>query len=507
MFINNIVKNDKSRYSWILGITLLFFIAIRLFFVSHNLWPINGDEAQYWGWSKHLAFGYYSKPPMLAWLIAIFTYLFGDGWIGLRIASILCHSLTAILIYLIGTKLYQPRIGFWAALIYFSAPGVIFASSIISTDAPLLLFWALALYAFILALSTPVSGGYWLLCGIFLGLAFLSKYAAIFFVISMFLYLLFSTKERKQLLTPGPYLALTAMFLILLPNIVWNYQHHFVSLQEVKANANLAGSWFHFNNLFEFIAAQFGMFNPIMFTVFLIMLLIAVMPAKAGTQASADQNSLGASFRWYDKMGVLFAFILPIFFIMCIEAFLSRAHANWSAPMYVALSVAGAAFLINRKKIAWLWVALMINLVVQAGFFNLKPLIKMSGIHINPASSTLNWEEGGRKICQYQRQYPNSLLLVDNRMLLAQVLYFSKAPLSTLFKWNPSQVIRDHYDMVTVIQKEIGKNFIYVTYNNNPQDTFKYFKRVVSLTPVQLPTMDGQGVTIYMFYLENFKGY
>lgn len=507
MFIDNTFKNNKTLYSWILGITLLFIIAIRLLFVSQNLWPINGDEAQYWGWSKHLAFGYYSKPPMLAWLIAIFTHLFGDGWIGLRIASILCHSLTAIIIYLIGSKLYQPRIGFWAALIYFSSPGVVFASSIISTDAPLLLFWALAFYAFILAISTPVSVGYWLLCGIFLGLAFLSKYAAIFFVISLFLYLIVSAKERKQLLTPGPYFAFAATFLILLPNIVWNYQHHFVSLQEVKANANLSGSWFHFNNLFEFIAAQFGMFNPILFTVFLVMLFMSVMPAKARIHKAVTMETSLHGHETAERQKLLLMFVLPIFFIMCTEAFLSRAHANWSAPMYVALSVAVAAFLVNRKKITLLWVALIINLVVQAGFFNLKPLIRMSGIHIAPASSTLNWEEGGSRICQYQRQYPNSLLLVDNRMLLAQVLYFSKAPLSQLFKWNPSQVIRDHYDMVTAIQKEVGKNFIYITYNNNPQDTFKYFKRVVSLTPLQLPTLDGQGVTLYMFDLENFKGY
>ena len=45
-----------------------------LFSADHNLGP---DEAQYWSWAKDLDFGYFSKPPMIAWIIAATTAVFG----------------------------------------------------------------------------------------------------------------------------------------------------------------------------------------------------------------------------------------------------------------------------------------------------------------------------------------------------------------------------------------------------------------------------------------------
>jgi hypothetical protein len=37
------------------------------------------DESQYWSWSRELAFGYFSKPPLLAWLIAAAERVCGDS--------------------------------------------------------------------------------------------------------------------------------------------------------------------------------------------------------------------------------------------------------------------------------------------------------------------------------------------------------------------------------------------------------------------------------------------
>ena len=45
------------------------------------------DEAQYWYWSLHPAFGYYAKPPVVAWLIALTTGLFGDSELAVRLAA------------------------------------------------------------------------------------------------------------------------------------------------------------------------------------------------------------------------------------------------------------------------------------------------------------------------------------------------------------------------------------------------------------------------------------
>src|SRR5580658_4675281 len=78
-----------------------------------DLYP---DEAQYWFWAKHLAFGYYSKPPLVAWLIALTTGLFGDSEFAVRLAAPLLHGGAAIFVYAIGARLYDPHVGLWSAL-------------------------------------------------------------------------------------------------------------------------------------------------------------------------------------------------------------------------------------------------------------------------------------------------------------------------------------------------------------------------------------------------------
>src|SRR5260370_7825314 len=76
------------------------------------------DEAQYWVWSQQLALGYYSKPPLLAWLIALTTGLFGDSEFAVRLSPPLLHAGAAIFVYAIGARLFDRRAGSWSALAY-----------------------------------------------------------------------------------------------------------------------------------------------------------------------------------------------------------------------------------------------------------------------------------------------------------------------------------------------------------------------------------------------------
>src|SRR5215216_2667330 len=125
--------------------------AARLVWLAVSQTDLYPDEAQYWFWAQHPAFGYYSKPPLIAWLIALTTFLFGDGEFAVRLSAQLLHAVAAGFVYGIGARLYDGRVGFWAALAYASGPGVSLSAFVISTDAALLPCWAAALYAFIRA--------------------------------------------------------------------------------------------------------------------------------------------------------------------------------------------------------------------------------------------------------------------------------------------------------------------------------------------------------------------
>jgi hypothetical protein len=73
------------------------------------------DEAQYWTWSRELAFGYFSKPPMIAWVVRGASDLCSDSEACLRSPSPVLYTLAAFMIYLTGRALYSPRVGFWLA--------------------------------------------------------------------------------------------------------------------------------------------------------------------------------------------------------------------------------------------------------------------------------------------------------------------------------------------------------------------------------------------------------
>ena len=92
-----------------LRIIALYFSQTDLFF----------DEAQYWLWGKEPDFGYFSKPPVLGWIIGGVTELLGsDSPFVVRLASPVLHMISCLFIYLAGREIYDARTGFWSAITF-----------------------------------------------------------------------------------------------------------------------------------------------------------------------------------------------------------------------------------------------------------------------------------------------------------------------------------------------------------------------------------------------------
>src|SRR5712671_1330171 len=299
---------------------------LRLLWLALQPADLFPDEAQYWVWSQQLALGYYSKPPLVAWLIAVTTGLFGDSELAVRLSAPLLHAGAALFVYGIGAQLYDQPVGFWSALTYASLPGVSVSAFIISTDAPLLLFWAAALYAFIRAREEG-GWGWWLAVGLVAGLGLLAKYAMAYWLMSALGFVLVFPAERRHL---RPLLAATGIALVLYsPNFWWNWSNGFVSYLHTRDNAALSGPLFHPAAFSEFFAAQFGVFGPLLFAC--LTLLIATWRGLAEPRGR-----------------LLAAFTLPTLAMMLGVSLLSRAHANWAAPTYVAATVLVVAWALQR---------------------------------------------------------------------------------------------------------------------------------------------------------------
>jgi 4-amino-4-deoxy-L-arabinose transferase-like glycosyltransferase len=122
---NNTAKSTGDERYWFYAVNAVFFVTVmRLAWLAYGRTDLYPDEAQYWLWSLHPAFGYYSKPPVVAWLIALTTWLFGDSEGAIRLSAPLLHFAAALVVFRIGQRLYDARTGFWSALLYITLPGV-----------------------------------------------------------------------------------------------------------------------------------------------------------------------------------------------------------------------------------------------------------------------------------------------------------------------------------------------------------------------------------------------
>src|SRR5436190_8287489 len=114
---------------------------VRLIGLKYSTVDLFFDEAQYWAWSREPAFGYFSKPPLLAWTIALAEHICGSSEACIRAPAPIFYFGTSLLVYAVARQLYDAQVAFWSALSAALATGCVFSARIISTDVPLLFFW------------------------------------------------------------------------------------------------------------------------------------------------------------------------------------------------------------------------------------------------------------------------------------------------------------------------------------------------------------------------------
>ena len=83
----------ESKWLWRIIAALLILVsgAAHLRYLAHDC-PLDlaPDEAHYWQWSRHLDASYYSKGPLVAWLIRASCELLGDNVLAVRLPAVIC---------------------------------------------------------------------------------------------------------------------------------------------------------------------------------------------------------------------------------------------------------------------------------------------------------------------------------------------------------------------------------------------------------------------------------
>lgn len=390
----------------VLGLTVLRLAA--LFATPLDLYP---DEAQYWLWSRTLDFGYFSKPPMIAWLIAATTAIGNDNEPFVRLAAPLLHAGAALALFAAGRRLYGPATGLAACAVYSLMPGVQLSAGVISTDAPLLFFLSLALLAYVTLQerrSAAVAAG----LGVALGLAMLSKYAAAYAVGAIVLHLALSKEARAAWSAPAVAAAVVAFVAVLAPNLVWNAAHDFSTLEHTASNAHWGADIGGIAELADFLGSQFGVFGPVPFAVLI---------------------GGGAVLAWRGRLQrqdvLLLCWTLPPLVAVTAQAFISRANANWAAAAYVAGSVLAAALLVRWRAKGWLAGGLGLQALVAALF-----LVWVTWPHTADVMGVSNsfkrargWSETVSALVERAGLEPGlTAVAVDDRFLFNTAAYYGR---------------------------------------------------------------------------------
>ena len=480
----------EQRYRRVAVYTLLAITVLRLVWLAGdpiNLYP---DEAQYWLWSRSLAFGYFSKPPLLPWIIAATTSLFGEDEFAIRVASPLLHLATGLVVYAIARRLYDARVACWSAVLYATLPAVSLSSAIMSTDVPLMLCWAVALYGFIRA-REATGWRWWIVTGVAAGLGLLAKYAMEYWLLSALLLVLAFRDERRHL---GRLAGAAAIaHLIYLPNLLWNVANGFVSYKHTEANANLSGPLLHPKAFLEFLTAQFGVFGPLLFGTLIVILL--VFP-----RSLADKRAR-----------LLAVFALPTLTMMLIVSFLSRAHANWSAPTYVSATVLVAAFLVARGRTALLAASVVLHVAAALFLVGGRQAAAALGTEL-PAKLDLlhrvrGWDTLGRTVGDMLLRRPGAILLTWSREDLAALMYYVRPHPFDAMIWNPGGGARNQFEMDTDMNQYVGHDFLFIAQSEIEPSIAARFAAVSPPIHIIIPLGSGFARRYFAYELVGFKGY
>jgi 4-amino-4-deoxy-L-arabinose transferase-like glycosyltransferase len=502
----------------------------RFWLVAHSGITLFLDEAQYWDWSRELAWGYYSKPPVIAWLIAASTAAFGDGLLGVKAAGMLLYPITTLVVWDCGRAMFGPafgaRAGWAAALCFVTSPLVALLGLFVSTDAPLLLAWAAATWAGWLALGPGAPGddrprwGAWVALGFALGLGLLSKYTMAAIVPGL-LWALWHWRargvgadvpviNRRRWLGAALTSAITLAWL--LPHALWNLRMGAPTLRhtvEITAEAQRGGGGLA--GLGEFVAGQALILGPLA-TAALLCAAWRLWRRRRATAAGGNALTAGHE-PIGDPLRYLLALALPLLGLAALQAANANANVNWAAPAYVS-----AVLLLGRVltrpdglRRGWLSVIVVFNLAVVALVTQAADIAHLTG---RPLPAKL---DAFARMRGYDRAYatlrpavqarPGWLVVSDDRSLLAQAAYQWRDLGVQPLAWNPLHHADNHYELSTDLGSKVGSDVIYLITTPLPPEVQARFESLDEVQQTRVEVAPGRLVTVRLYALRGFLGY
>ncbi|HVO41046.1 MAG TPA: glycosyltransferase family 39 protein [Aggregatilineales bacterium] len=208
---------------------LLALVVVVLHSLTNGQYGFHRDELDTLDNARFLAWGYVAYPPMTPFLGRIGLELFGTSLVGIRFFAALAQGIVVVLVGLMARGLGGNRAAqIVAAVAVAISPVALTGGLMLHYLAFDYLWWVLTATCLVYLLKTE-NPRWWLGIGIGIGLGMMTKYTMAFFVAGIVGGIVL-TRARRYLLSPWLWTGVALSLLIFLPNLVWQVQHNFISL-------------------------------------------------------------------------------------------------------------------------------------------------------------------------------------------------------------------------------------------------------------------------------------
>jgi undecaprenyl-diphosphatase len=489
---------QNKKYGLLMFLILIITSVFRIL-VSINL-GLGDDEAHYWQYSQNISLSYYDHPSMIAYLIRLSTYVFGNTVLGVRMVAISCFFFTCFFLFLLIEKMYNTKTAFYTILLIQIIP-VFFIGSIISIpDVALSALWMAYLYVFYMIIieKEPL---YWYLLGCLLGLALLSKYTAVFIPISTIIFLILSSQNRYILFEKNLYFSFLIALLIFTPIIIWNWEYDFVSfgyqISRSIINKNETITFKPIIFLANIIAQSLYVSPPIFIIIiyFTIKTLIEAFKYK-----NIDNNIL-----------FLFSFSIPVIIAFNFVGLFKEILPHWPIIGFIPLivltvheymSIKHTKFVIITKYFTLLFTLGLTLIVLLQSLYKIIPMPKNMPEKYDVTNELYGWDIVGKKLDNIIKN-KDYFILTNIHYIASQIAFYTPSH-PKVYCLN---INLDQYDFWQNNISDLNhKSAIFVSdnrFNVKPSEIYP-FAKITELEPVNIYRKNKIVRTFYLYLCENF---
>lgn len=483
-----IYKNDKITLAAIVIILLL-----RLLFIGHmGLMP---QDAYYHFYGQHMALSYFDHPPMIAYLLRFFTSVFGEKVFVLKLADSIITFLSVLSFYYLSRCFLNLRRAKNAGILMFSTFMISILSLVSTPDVPLILFWTLSLITLYHAVFLEKKI-YWIFAGIMMGLAFDSKYTALFLPAGITLFLILSNKHRKLLLSPWFWACAFVFIVTVSPVIIWNIENEFASFAFQSSSRLKSAGGFHIEpaNFIGVLGHQSAILMPILFFALLYFLFKSL-------KKYILKRSIIPSAQLF-----LFCFFIPVFAGFICISFVYWVKVNWMLPAYITGIIFASKYLGEK----WLRYQLIFSLFIHV---TLAIELFFYPVPVRSDDTWFGWGQLSKQVTELKNRHTGDFIFSADDYKTSAVLNFYLD--SMVYSRNVIGEPALQFDFIgTDLNALNGRNALFINSipnfksegkeNQLPPSLQYFFDDITELAPILIKNGNRTARKFLVFYCRNY---